>query len=147
MEDYKLTPLILTYNAKAETKIRKIETSSETKYVFLIEIGDAVSGRTLTASLTKDEIAEIKAALKRLLEQRQVDAASKADVIENSYILGDGFSIGYVLLKNEATWFLSQKDGIQEKTSFVKDLNAIVKSFSEAEIIMEQLEAEDSGAE
>ena len=143
IEDYELTPISSLYLAKTSAKIRKISSEDEVilLYQIRVDFGDAISN-PLWASLTKDEIKEARQALNNLVEQSNKDINSKANYIFNSYEFESGFSLGYVVQNQRVAWILMQKTLTREASFEVKTINEIVKSFSEAAIIIEQLEKE-----
>ena len=143
IEDYNLTPIPSFNLAKSSTRIRKIVSNQDTLFLYQIEIfSNGSTLKPLLASLTKAEITEAREALTILLEQSKADANSKADYIDNQYKFESGFSVGYVVNNKKVSWVLVQDNKVREEVFFVKDINSIVKSFSEAKIRIEQLEKE-----
>ena len=146
LEDYELSPVPSSGMAKAEAHIRKIISSRDTLFLYQIEIFNPFNTSfptSLTASLTKEDIVEAREALTVLLEQSKGDVESKANYINNKYSFESGFSIGYVIdKKGSVTWFFHQENELREEIFWVKSINEIVKTFSEATVIMEQLENE-----
>jgi|GEM_PF-3583234 len=148
IEDYNLTPvkytlttLAMEFSGKTQTRIRKVTIGTSVEYFYQIKIGDN-NTRPLLASLTGDELIEARAALEILLEKSRADAASKANEIQNYYKFESGFSIGYLIADKRVSWFFSQENAIEEETIFLEDIKAIVKTFGEATIIIEQLKNE-----
>ena len=144
IEDYNLTPIPGFNFARADTRIRKGVSNTDTLLFYQIEIINAVNSTAepLIASLTKNEITEAREALTILLEQSKADANSKADHINNQYEFESGFSVGYYISYKKISWVLVQDNEIRREVFVAKDINAIVKSFSEAKIRIEQLEKE-----
>jgi hypothetical protein len=147
IEDYNLTSVkynlshLIGFGGKTQTRIRKVTIGTSVEYFYQIKIGDN-NTRPLLASLTGDELIEARAALEILLEKSRADAASKANEIQNSYKFESGFSIGYLIADKRVSWFFSQENAIEEETIFLEDIKAIVKTFGEATIIIEQLKNE-----
>jgi len=152
VEDYELSPIPSPVGLlKANARIRKTISSKDTSLLYQIRIyhmsntsiSDININDVLYSSLTKQDIEEAREALTVLLEQSKVDVESKANYIENEYLFENGFSIGYFISKKgNTTWYFTQDNGIREVTFWVKNINEIVKSFSEAKVIIEQLEKE-----
>ena len=143
IEDYELTKLSPSLNYIMRPRIRKLITIDDTKFSYQIvmnSVNDTYND--VIISMTKDEIKEARAALNTLVQKSNIDLTSKAEYLQNDYIFESGFIIGYEITKGRLLWTLSQIDGGIKHTYYTKTINEIVKSFSEATIIIEQLEKE-----
>ena len=141
IEDYELTKLSPSLNYIMRPRIRKLITIDDTKFSYQIVMNH--TGKIyddVIISMTKDEIKEARAALNTLVQKSNIDLTSKAEYLQNDYIFESGFIIGYEITKGRLLWTFSQIDGVGKHVYYTKTINEIVKSFSEATIIIEQLE-------
>ena len=143
IEDYDLTKLSSSLEYIMRPRIRKLITINDTKFSYqIVMIPTAKIYDDVIISLTKDEIKEARAALNTLVQKSNIDLTSKAEYLEYDYIFESGFIIVYEIRKGRLVWILSQIDGGIKHVYYTKTINEIVKSFSEATIIIEQLEKE-----
>lgn len=137
--DTNLPNLKTAYGGSAETRIRKLDDGSDSRYFYQISKSGQYS--TNTASIEYSDLLEVIKALKTLKAEEAKDIASNPDYLENKFTTVDGFQVGYYIDKGKSTWYLKlEKFGSDNNTIFMKEgSNAIETAFNEAKAKMDEL--------
>lgn len=132
-EDYSLPKLQFL-----ETGIRVIEGNATKLYFYRMEKASTTTSSAKIAMIEYSDLVEINKALVQLQNSASTDISLKCDYLENKFKTVDGFEVGYYVDKGSATWFL-KLERYSNSTVFVRDKDAIVNGFKEAQNKIEEL--------
>ncbi|MBR4325682.1 MAG: hypothetical protein IKP73_09175 [Bacteroidales bacterium] len=133
--DYSLPKLPLNFG-NLETGIRVIEGNTNA-YFYRMEKASTNSSAARIAMIEYSDLVEINKALEKLQADVKTDITRDCDYLENKFKTVDGFEVGYYVSKGAANWFL-KLERYSSSTVFVKDSNAIVNAFKEAQNKIEE---------
>ena len=130
-------PQIKTAYSTAETRVRKVNSGSETAYFYQIERKGTYSDKT--ASIEYTDLLEVIKAIGILKGDVVNDSASKPDYLENKFVTVDGFQVGYFISEGKATWYLKLEKYGSDNNLFIDDVATIEKAFIDAKMKIEEL--------
>lgn len=135
--DTKLASLKLSYGEMADTRVRKLNSGSESRFFYQI-VKQGKYGSS-TASIEYSDLLEVVKAMKTLKAEVDKDIAANPDYLENKFVTVDGFQVGYYVSSGKTTWYLKLEKYGSDNTLFIKDSDAIETAFDEAKTKIEEL--------
>lgn len=135
--DINLSGLRGSYLETAETRIRKVSSSTVALYFYQIEKKGKYNSST--ASIEYIDLLEIIKALTTLTAEVEKDIASNPDYLENKFITVDGFEVGYYVSKSKANWYIKLEKYGSDNTLFVNSAAVLETAFNEGKNRIEVL--------
>lgn len=134
--DYNLPPLKASLTPN-DTRIRVLIQGSEKKYFYQIDKEDKYG--TKKASVAYEDLLEIIKALQVLRTESEKDLVLNPDYLENKFVTGDGFQVGYYVSKGKLQWYVQLEKYGSGNSIFINDVSVIETAFGEAKTKIEEI--------